>query len=72
MKKQSEPKITKPEAVISSWKDLACFFGVTVRAVRFKYTKSLKTPDPMPILNYDGIVVIPEDLREWLRRQHTK
>lgn len=72
MKKQSESKIAKPEAVISSWKDLACFFGVTVRAVKFKYEKSLKAGDPMPIIAYDGIVVIPEDLREWLRRQCTK
>jgi hypothetical protein len=57
------------EPILHTYKSIARFMGMSVTTLKRKHKRSKRTSDPMPLIPDGTIKAIPEDLRDWLRRQ---
>lgn len=61
--------IMNNESILCTWKCIATFMGMSVSTLKKKYERSKRSQDRMPIIHDGAVKAIPEDLRNWLRRQ---
>jgi hypothetical protein len=64
---QDLPKLNPEERVLSSWKEIAAYFGKGVRTVQ-RYERELGLPVRRPNGTRPIVFAFPSELTEWLAR----